>query len=127
MSHTDFRPLTNKEQAILARLAEAPLPDIESIKRQMARAQAKTLDANGSLEFRVASGVPAISIDGALVTGSQADEDTTENYSPYVQCVLFSRNGFISHLDVYKDDGSKIKTTIDPAKFILTYGTPPKS
>jgi hypothetical protein len=120
-----FRLLTIQEKAILAKLLEAPLPALELIQKQVALSQVRTLDANGSLEFRVDSSSPRMSVEGALVTGSQADSDTIEGYGPYIQVILFSRSGSISHLDVYKDDGGEIKTAIDPDKFVITYGTPP--
>jgi hypothetical protein len=119
MSETAQRALTPDERLILSKLLSISAPGIEVLRQQMADARAVVSDEYGSISLDVHKAQPGNFSDGPLITATQFDTDTVENYGPKINVILFVKNGFINELQIYKDDGKPIKSRLNPDLFDL--------
>jgi len=117
MLESHYRPLTDLEKAVLIKLLSVDLPGVEALRGQIGRSTAQTLDEYGSIELKVDSPNRARFSDGPLVSATQNDHGTTEGYGPFINVLLFVKNGLLKELQIYKDDSSKIVNRVDPEKF----------
>lgn len=127
MEATQFRPLSELERRVLDKLISVISPGGEVLKKQVESAQVKEIDTLGSLEFLVSSTDKYLDATGPLVTAQQEDVDTVPGRGPYINFLLFLRDGTIEQLEIYKDDASPIRSVNNPEKFTLTWGLPPKT
>jgi uncharacterized protein DUF6984 len=126
MNQEGFRPLSGMERRILDKLISAVPSGSDTLKAQLDLSLVKKIDEFGSLEFSISGGHKYSDISGPLITGQQQDVDTIPSHGPYINFILFLRDGTISELQIYKDDGCSVTASYDPNKFILTSGLPPK-
>lgn len=118
----EFRGLRDVELRILERMMQVPIPQSAVLREQIAAAKVRPLDESGSLEFKLCrSCLPAQAADGPILTALQPDEDTVENFGPYINYILFVKDGLVTELQIYKDDGSQIKKPLDPTKIALAF------
>lgn len=125
MSGKEFRALSQLEKSIIMSLVSV-VDDNENLLKQIESARVKEIDDYGSLKFDGFEAHPYMMVSGPLVTGQQEDVDTIENSGPYINFILLLKDGFMSELDIYKDDGSKAVAMYDPVKFSLCWGLPPR-
>ena len=123
MPEPNYRPLTNWERVVLAKLLSVDVPGIEVLKEQVVQARAITLDEYGSIGINVGARNSARFRDGPLVSATQSDRDTTEGYGPFINIILFVKSGLLNELQIYKDDSGEIINHIDPEKFDLVVDT----
>jgi hypothetical protein len=114
-----FRPITASERAILEKLLELEVEGRSELLQQIPGLQAKNIDAEGSLRFRVAGG-PLAPIKRDVIAEAQYT-DTPESGSLGVQVnlLLHVSNGRLFILEVYKDDGTPIARAPDPSELRL--------
>ena len=103
-----FRPLAGSEEIILRALLERDFPGHSELLQQLRGLQAKRVDAEGSLQFLVASDVRASVNRGVVVEARYADADTQGESGAHVNILLHVNEGKLSILEFYKDDGSMI-------------------
>ena len=126
MGQKTFRPLTDTEKGALYKMISVVSSAGEILKKQIESSIVKEIDDLGSLEFSVSTNEKYSDVTGPFITAQQKDVDTVPMVGPYINFLLFLREGTICELEVYKDDGSQIMSACDPDKFILTWGLPPK-
>jgi len=126
MEDDDFRSLSIIERRMLHAMISTELPDGEILIRQIDSSRVKAIDEVGSLKFSVSCDELYDDVSGPLITAQQEDVDTVPGCGPYINFLLFLRDGVVDELEVYKDDGGRILSTFDPSKFALTWGLPPK-
>jgi hypothetical protein len=117
VSNLQFRPLRTNEREILLKLISAVPAAGEGLRSQVNSCAARELDEYGSLELTVPSPVKLLELSGPIVSAMQEDTDTIPTKGPYINFILFARNGVINELQIYKDDGGAIKSAIDPSRF----------
>lgn len=105
MAIDEFRDLTDVELRILDRMMQVPIPQSAVLREQVAAAKVRPLDEFGSLGFKVCRNcLLAQANDGPILSAVQPDEDTVENFGPYVNYILFVKDGLITESQIYKDD-----------------------
>jgi hypothetical protein len=119
MPELDYRPLTDSEKAIVMKMLSVDLPGVEILREQANHAMARVLDRYGSIAFKLGLVERTRFSDGPLISALQPDTDTVQRYGPYVNIILFIKDGLIAELQIYKDDGSKILGSVDVQKFDL--------
>ena len=90
----------------MERLLCEPFPGRDEIRAQVAVAEVRVIDADGSLRFRGA-GPAAVVSHPVPVTGRYLD-GPGDAFSPHVKLCLHVVEGRVHELDVYKDDGTTI-------------------
>jgi len=101
----DFREPTPAERAVMRRLAAEDFPGKEEIVRQLVDCRVRTIDDEGSLELEVnAAGRPAMVKKRIPVEAEAIDEDGI-----HVHVLLHVVKGLAKELEVYKDDGSRVR------------------
>lgn len=103
---SDFRALTPLERALVAKMLTALVLDRDAFLDQLTSAQARTTDAYGSIAFRVSTDAAEHTVDGPIINAVQLDRDSQIGYGPFINYVLFVKDGLLSDLQIYKDDGS---------------------
>jgi hypothetical protein len=126
MENDDFRPLSILERRVLHAMIPTELPNGGILIRQIDSSRVRAIDEIGSIEFSVSCDDLYSDVSGPLITAQQEDVDTVLGRGPYINFLLFLRDGVVDELEIYKDDGSRILSTFDPSKFALTWGLPPK-
>jgi hypothetical protein len=101
----DFRPITPEELAIVRRMLEFIPSGSEMLLDQLSRATVQTVGEYGSIRFHIDGGEAVSRGDGPVVNASQKDQDTIDNYGPFINFVLFLKDGLLDELQIYKDDG----------------------
>jgi hypothetical protein len=123
MPKAGYRPLTDLEKAILGKLLSVHLPGVEILREQIGRAKARTLDEYGSIGLKVEPSTRACFRDGPLVSATQSDRNTVAGYGPFINVLLFVKDGLLTELQIYKDDAREIINTVDPEAFDLIIDT----
>lgn len=122
MASTEFRELRDVELRILDRMLQVPIPQSAALREQVAAAKVRPVDELGSLGFKVCRSCLLVqAADGPILSALQPDEDTVENFGPYINYILFVKDGLITELQIYKDDGSRIKKPLDPTKIAFAF------
>jgi hypothetical protein len=101
----DFRPLTEREQQLLAHLLSTEFPGREEIQNQLLNAQVRTIDENGSLEIRGTGTQSAPVVNRVPVEAEGKDTDGVPVYA-----LLHVVDGNVAELELYKADGSPIRS-----------------
>lgn len=125
MSGDRYRELTEIERNILLKLASAGVANQEILVAQINVARVMDLDEFGSLKFELLQCPKYFDASGPLITAQQEDANTVAGFGPYINVLLFLKEGYIDELEVYKDDGGSIASALEPEKFTLTWGLPP--
>ncbi|WP_409518520.1 DUF6984 family protein [Rhizobium laguerreae] len=110
LSHA-WRDLTNSERRLIELLLTKDFPGADALRRQLETARVSVIDAEGSLQFRV-SGPPA-NVQRRVPTEGYYFDTEGVDYRPAVNVLLHVVEGKLHELEVYKDDGSPIETSLD--------------
>ena len=102
----EWRPLRPAERAVLDRLLSRPFAGDAEIKAQLATAQVRVIDADGSLRFQV-DGPFALGRSRVLANACYLD-GLGDDFSPHVHLLLHVTDGKLHELEIYKDDGTPI-------------------
>lgn len=86
------------------------------ISSQLEMLKCLTIDEYGSIKL-FPNGNKIYLPDGPFKSMIMNDLDTINIFGPYINIILFIKDGFISELQIYKDDGSKILSGLDPSLF----------
>ena len=111
-------------------LSEAETLIIEALLRKNAAALARfsshakeyaceQIDEYGSI--RLSGGVRVLdeTATGPVADGWQSDGAGSSESAPGISIILFAKTGFITELQIYKDDGGPILTKVDPRAIVL--------
>lgn len=109
-SSTPFRTLTRTEREILNRLLEAQFPGRDELYEQLENCLVRTIDEEGSLEFKVASAMRAPVTRRIPVEAETRDEDGIP-----VLLLLHVVEGFVREFEVVKGDGSPMVGELKPS------------
>ena len=127
MTVARFRPLSEIEREIIDTLLSADIPGIQKLRDQLDGIGGKTTDRYGSLELKVASASSATEFDGPVVSAVQDDINTVPILGPYINFILFVKNGLLHELQIYKSDGQPILDRLQPKKFQVFHSLPKQS
>lgn len=83
----------------------------EALRSQLETARVSAIDAEGSLLFRVPG--PLANLQQRLPTEGYYFDAEGVDYRPAVNVLLHVVEGKLHELEVYKDDGSAIETSLD--------------
>jgi hypothetical protein len=119
MIEEDFRPISEKERAILQRLLKHNFRGHQDLERQLEGLLARQIDEEGSLRLKVVSKVKASIPGGVAVEGRYSDSTSADPGSPHVDILLRVGDGQMRMLERYKDDSSPIGKEPDPAELQL--------
>lgn len=119
MIEQDYRPITNREKAILLRLLELNFRGRDAIREQVGGLLGKQIDNEGSLSLKVTSKTRADIPGGIAVEARYSDSEAVDPWEPHVNLLLHIADGQIKLLEVYKDDGSPIRRMPDPEELQL--------
>lgn len=107
---SEWRPLTDRERAILDRLFECDFVDRDELRPQLDGLTCKVIDKYeddyGSLEFRLDGRGAPTGMGCPLVEGEYRDEDGVP-----ISIVLHVRDGQLWELEIFKADGGRIIKT----------------
>lgn len=106
-----WRDLTKNERQLIERLLTKDFPGVEALRSQLETARASAIDAEGSLQFRVSGPLAAVQ-QRVPTEGYYFDTEGVE-FRPAVNVLLHVIEGKLHELEVYKDDGSEIETSLD--------------
>jgi hypothetical protein len=100
-----FREPTRTERDVVQRLLTADFRGKAEIARQLAIYRVRIIDEEGSLEFELNGAAKPAEVEKRIPVEAEAlDEDGI-----CIHILLHVVEGFVSELEVYKDDGSPIK------------------
>lgn len=104
-----YRPLTDWEKRVVLRLLEPAFPGRDALLAQVEDLVARPIDENGSLEFQRLA--PPKNPPHSLIPteGEALDVDSTA-----IHYLMFSLDGNLDMLEVYKDDSSPVVRHPDP-------------
>jgi hypothetical protein len=109
------RPLTSRERGILDRLFECEFPGRDTLQSQLDRLFCEVIDECDGLRLRVEGFEDPWGMGCPIARGEYLDEDDVA-----VCIVLHVRDGQLSELEIYKEDGSKIINTPHADRFVPT-------
>lgn len=116
MKQSNFRKPSDVEVQILRKMTELSIPHITDLVSQISAAQVRTIDQFGSIEFEIDCSLRADVPDGPILNAIQPDRDTIKGYGPFINYILFVKDGLIRELQIYKDDGGVIRDVFDATK-----------
>jgi hypothetical protein len=99
----ELRPISANETRIFERLLECEFPGREEIRRQLSGLQVTPVDDNGWLGLKPARTGAAEVRYCVPIEGSYPDQD-----GALIHILLHVVDGYISDLEVFKEDGSKV-------------------
>jgi hypothetical protein len=112
-----YRPLKPLETFILQKLLSVDVEGIGLLQNQLEFASARVLDEYGSLQIRIDGAPKSGFLDGPLIYAKQKDLDTTDDFAPHINILLFIKNGLLDRLEIYKDNLGRILGSINPKEF----------
>lgn len=104
----DFRKLSSEETKILDFLLQSDFPGCSELKIQLVNCEVKPIDAEGSIAFNILKGERANISKRIPVEAQFKDIDGI-----YVHILLHVVDGYLSELEIYKEDGSLVYGDID--------------
>jgi hypothetical protein len=105
-----WRDLTNNERQLIELLLTKDFPGVEALRIQLETARASAIDAQGSLQFRVSG--PRAEVQQRVPTEGYYFDTEGADHRPSVNVLLHVVEGKLRELEVYKDDGSAIETSL---------------
>ena len=103
MTSTTFRSLTPSEKAILDRLLAGDFAGRDEILQQIAESLVRSIDEDGSLEFRIISPVKATSTKSRVPTEGEAED--VDGIT--IHFLLHVVNDVVQELEIFKEDNSR--------------------
>ena len=113
----EWRPLRPAERVVLDRLLSKPFAGDAEIIVQLATAQVRVIDADGSLRFQVDG--PFAPVRSCVPANARYLDGPGDDYSPHVHLLLHVVDRRLHELEIYKDDGTPILVgicEIEPAR-----------
>ena len=110
----DFRPLTGVEAAIIERLLGHDFVGRVELLQQLVGLEASAIDGSGSLWLKATHGERAPIRSTPAVEARYPDLDASDEFGSCVNVLLHVKEGYLSMLEMYKDDGSKIMRVTVP-------------
>lgn len=115
----EFRPITPLERSLVLKLLEPNFHGRNELRIQLDSVEAKTIDEEGSILFRVNSTVVATAKVRVPVEAWYSDVDTEPLVGPFVRMLLHVVAGRLFELEIYKEDGSPIVKKPNPQELTL--------
>lgn len=115
------REISDKEKGILQRMLSAGIPHSEEILEQIEGVSVAVLDNFGSLRFLTEDRNRLNLPDGPIINALQVDQETESDFGPYVNYIIFVKDGRVCELQIYKDDDSPITSMLDASKIISVF------
>ncbi len=117
-----MRTLAPAEREVISLLLSEDFPGRDELIGQIVHVRCRTIDDEGSLELHVLADVPRASVTARVATeGHMVDTD-----GMVVHVLLHVVDGFMSELEVYRDDGTSPRRRLDPNELHLGYAEPPE-
>ena len=104
-----FRALTSTERKLLNSLLRPEFPGKDNLVEQLASAEVRQIDDDGSLQFRIHRGSPAAVNHRVPVEAELEDLDGVT-----IHLGLHVIDGFLNELEIYREDSLPIKGEIRP-------------
>ena len=105
----EFGPLDHESKEILQALMKAPFPGREEIARQVSVAVGRRIDGHGCLDLSAVETVRAEVVRRIPVEAEVSDVDGVT-----IHVLLHVVDGYISALDIYREDGGDLRSPIQP-------------
>jgi len=107
---TNWRPLGTREAAVMVWLLRVEFEGRDALVAQLQTAMVKRIDRNGSLQFCIEGGPPALVAQRIAIEGFYLDD--VGGHGPLVHLLIHVVGERLHELEIYKEDGSPI--LIDP-------------
>jgi hypothetical protein len=104
-----FRPLSGTERRLLDALLRPEFSGKEDLIKQLASAEVRRIDDEGSLQFRIRAGSPAAVKRRIPVEAEIEDSDGVPIY-----LLVHVIDGYLNELEIYRGDTLPIKGAIRP-------------
>ncbi|MFP5245804.1 MAG: DUF6984 family protein [Thermoanaerobaculia bacterium] len=105
LMETAYRPLSEYEASLLARLLEVDFEGRDAMARQVQSVVVREIDDSGSIEFKVGDEAPRANVTQRVpIEGEASDEDGVP-----IWVMLFVIDGKIDELEICKADGTPIR------------------
>lgn len=104
-----FRPLSTMERRLLDPLLRPEFSGKEDLVKQLASAEVRRIDVDGSLQFRIRGGPPAAVNRRIPVEAELEDSDGVT-----IHLLLHVLDGYLNELEIYREDSLPIKGEIRP-------------
>lgn len=111
------RVLSGLEEEILLRLLNAGVPGHNELLAQVKDMKVRQIDAEGSLRLEPRSDAPAATVDDRI----PVEAEFPDNDGISVRVLLHVVNGFLSELEIYKDDLTPIQSSLQPSRLRLVH------
>ena len=103
---SEFRELTSRERGLLEKLLNAAIHGGDELRTQLNHVKAKNIEEDGTLRLQCDGGIPAPGKYAPVAEGICKDADKSD-----IAVILhLGKGGFMSMLEIIKDDGSRIIT-----------------
>ena len=103
MTEESFRPLTERERGLMAKLTERDFAGVSEIRKQLESCEARIIDAEGSLELKLGNLQKAKVRFRVPVELKSKDADGAE-----IHVLLHVVDGLSKEIEIYKDTPSPI-------------------
>lgn len=101
---SDFRELTTREKDLLEKLLTAAVHGSDELRTQLNHVKGKQIEEDGTLRLQCDGGTPAPGKYAPVAEGTYKDADGAD-----IAVILhLGKGGFMSMLEIIKDDGSPI-------------------
>ena len=104
-----FRPMAAEERELPTALPREEFPGQSALLRQARQATARSIDDDGSLEFDVAD-ASAASVGRRIPVEAELDDVD----GVVIHVLLHVLDGFLSELEVYREDSKPVQRMLDP-------------
>jgi hypothetical protein len=111
---SDFRKPTDEERSLLERLLEAEFPGRDELAPMVRNILARTIDEDGGLELR-----SEVSGEAPVVKRIPVEAEAKDDDGFRVHVLLHVVGGRPTELEIYKDDGSRVKRMPPASAFEL--------
>jgi hypothetical protein len=107
-----FRPPHALEFALIEKLLSVDFQGAIELRQQLQGATVRTIDAEGSLEFKLQPLRPHAKVKGRIPVEGQywdgSSYDPANILRPLVHLLIHVKSGYLLELEIYKDDGTTI-------------------
>jgi hypothetical protein len=118
----EIRALAPTEREVISVLLSEDFPGRDELVGQLDHVSGRIIDDDGSLELRVTADAPRAPVTARVATeGHMADSD-----GMMVHVLLHVVDGFMSELEIYRDDSTPPRRRLDPNAIHLGYAEPPE-
>ena len=104
-----FRPPSSAERRLLDSLLRPEFPGKDDLIKQLASAEVRQIDDDGSLQFRIRGSSPA-AVNGRIPV--EAELEDSDGMTIFL--LLHVIDGYLNELEIYRGDSLPIKGEIRP-------------